>query len=224
MIKNIIFDIDGTLANTSSDIINSFNYSFRKNRIKKKIDFKKFKEFANKGSLYLVKKVVGKKNIHSKKINTDFLKHYSDNICIKSKLKKGIKPFLIYCRKNNIKLFISTNKLEQNAKLLLKKLKINNFFLFIAGYDTFKYKKPNFLHLQQLKKKFGFLKKETIFVGDTEIDSTLAKNFKIKFVLFKGGYTNVDPKKLDYTIAISDYHKLQSYIKKSLKPKDIIKF
>ena len=36
-----------------------------------------------------------------------------------------------------------------------------------------------------MKKKFGFSKKETILVGDTEIDSLLAKNFKIKFILLK---------------------------------------
>ena len=212
MIKNIIFDIDGTLADTSADIINSFNHSLKKNGLKKKINFQYFKKIANKGSLYLIQKVVGKKNIHLKKINNDFLKHYENNICIKSKLRKNLKIFLDYCKKNNIKLFISTNKLEKNAKLLLKKLKINNYFLFIAGSDTFKYKKPNYLHLQQLKKKFCFLKKETIFIGDTEIDSLLAKNFKIKFILFRNGYTNVNPKKLDYEIAISDYDKLQSYV------------
>lgn len=212
MIKNIIFDIDGTLADTSADIISSFNYSLKKNGFKKKINFQNFKKIANKGSLYLIQKVIGKKNIHSKKINNDFLKHYENNICIKSKLRKNLKIFLEYCKKNNIKLFISTNKLEKIAKLLLKKLKINNYFLFIAGSDTFKYKKPNYLHLQQLKKKFCFLKKETIFIGDTEIDSLLARNFKIKFILFKNGYTTVNPKKLDYEIAISDYDKLQSYV------------
>ena len=212
MIKNIIFDIDGTLADTSADIISSFNYSLKKNGFKKKINFQNFKKIANKGSLYLIQEVIGKKNIHSKKINNDFLKHYENNICIKSKLRKNLKIFLEYCKKNNIKLFISTNKLEKIAKLLLKKLKINNYFLFIAGSDTFKYKKPNYLHLQQLKKKFCFLKKETIFIGDTEIDSLLARNFKIKFILFKNGYTTVNPKKLDYEIAISDYDKLQSYV------------
>ena len=108
---------------------------------------------------------------------------------------------------------------EKIAKLLLKKLKINNYFLFIAGSDTFKHKKPNYLHLQKLKKKFHFLKKETIFVGDTEIDSLLAKNFKIKFILLRNGYTNVDPQKLNYEIAISDYNKLQSYIENLKKPR-----
>ena len=36
MIKNIIFDIDGTLADTSTDIINSFNHSLKKMDLKKK--------------------------------------------------------------------------------------------------------------------------------------------------------------------------------------------
>ena len=71
-------------------------------------------------------------------------------------MRKNLKVFLDYCKENNIKLFISTNKLEKNAKLLLKKLKINNYFLFVAGSDTFKYKKPNYLHLQKLKKSFVF--------------------------------------------------------------------
>lgn len=212
MIKNIIFDIDGTLANTSSDIINSFNYALKKNGLKKKINFKEFKKVANNGSLSLIQKITRKKNINTKKINDDFLKHYQNNICIKSKLKKNVKPFLRFCKKKKIKLFISTNKLEHNAKLLLKKLKINNYFLFVAGSDTFKYKKPNFLHLHQMKRKFSFLKKETIFVGDTEIDSLLAKNFKIKFVLFKNGYTNVNPKKIKFDISISNYSKLETYI------------
>ena len=212
MIKNIIFDLDGTLANTSTDIINSFNYSLKKNGSKKKLNFKKFKKIANKGSLYLIQQVVKKKSIYTKKINNDFLKHYKNNICIKSKLKKGVIPFLKFCKKKKIRLYVSTNKLEQNAKLLLKKLKINNYFSYIAGSDTFRYKKPNFLHLQELMKKFGFLKNQTIFVGDTEIDSFLAKNFKIKFILLKNGYTNIDPKKIRYDMVITNFKKLQSYI------------
>jgi phosphoglycolate phosphatase len=219
MIKNVIFDIDGTLANTSTDIINSFNYSLKKNGFKKKINFQEFKKAANNGSLSLIKKIIRRKNVYLKKINNDFLEQYKDNICVKSKLKKGVIPFLRFCKKNKIKCFISTNKLEHNAKLLLKKFKINNYFLFVAGSDTFKYRKPNFLHLEQLRKKFGFLKNETIFIGDTEIDSLLATKFKIKFILFKNGYTNVDPKQMNFDISVSNYSKLQSYIENFYKYK-----
>ena len=37
MIKNIIYDLDGTLINSSKDIINSFNYAFKINNLKTKV-------------------------------------------------------------------------------------------------------------------------------------------------------------------------------------------
>ena len=79
--------------------------------------------------------------------------------------------------------------------------------------------KNQIIYTYKIKKKVSFFKKETIFVGDTEIDSLLAKNFKIKFILLRNGYTNVDPQKLNYEIAISDYNKLQSYIENLKKPR-----
>ena len=44
MIKNIIYDLDGTLINSSKDIINSFNFAFRKNDIKTTINKRFFKK------------------------------------------------------------------------------------------------------------------------------------------------------------------------------------
>ena len=38
MIKNIIYDLDGTLINSSEDIINSFNFALEKNNIKTRVD------------------------------------------------------------------------------------------------------------------------------------------------------------------------------------------
>ena len=38
MIKNIIFDLDGTLANTSEDIIDSLNFALKRIGFSKKIN------------------------------------------------------------------------------------------------------------------------------------------------------------------------------------------
>ena len=40
MIKNIIFDLDGTLANTSTDIIFSLNHALKRANISKKVNLK----------------------------------------------------------------------------------------------------------------------------------------------------------------------------------------
>lgn len=51
----LIFDLDGTLIESKKDIINSFNYAFKKNKIKK-IDNNFFLKNCNKGSIYFIKK------------------------------------------------------------------------------------------------------------------------------------------------------------------------
>ena len=40
MIRNIIYDLDGTIINSSKDIVNSFNYAFKVNNLKIRIDNK----------------------------------------------------------------------------------------------------------------------------------------------------------------------------------------
>ncbi len=213
MIKNIIFDIDGTLADTSEDIIDALNFSLKKFGLKKKINLREFKKVANKGSYHMIKKFLVKSSYKkNKEINDFFLTYYKKNICRKSKLKNHVFDFLRHCRKKKIKLLISTNKLEKNAKLLLMKLKILNFFNFVAGSDTFKFKKPNMFHFKYLKKKCNFKKKETLLIGDTEVDSKAAKNFKIRFVLIKNGYTSLKSNQISSDFCISDYRDLRSIL------------
>ncbi len=215
MIKSIIFDIDGTLADTSEDIIDALNFSLKKFGVKKKINLTEFRKVANKGSSYMINELLGKNSYEiNKEINDFFLTYYKKNICRKSKLKKHVLDFLKHCRKKKIKLLISTNKLEKNAKLLLIKLKIFNFFNFVAGSDTFKFKKPSMFHFKYLKKKCNFKKKETLLIGDTEVDSKAAKNFNIRFVLIKNGYTTLNANQISSDFCISDYRDLRSILDK----------
>ena len=215
MLKNIIFDLDGTLADTSSDIISSVNYSLKKKKIKKKINFNFFKKVANNGSVDMFIKLLPKKNNKFIiEINNIFINHYQNNICIKSKLKKNLIFFLKLCKKKKIKLFISKNKKRKIAKLLIKKLKINNYFNFIAGSDTFRHRKPSPLHLVALSKKFNLNKREILYIGDTEIDSLMARKFKIHFVLIKNGYTTLSYNRISHDILTSDYKQLYKDLKK----------
>ena len=212
MIRNIIFDIDGTLADTSDDIIDALNFSLKKFGFKKKINLTRFKKVANKGSLHMIKEVLGERCKKKKEINDFFLRYYQSNICKKSKLKTHVLDFLKFCKKKNIKLLVSTNKLEENGKLLLMKLKILKFFNFVAGSDTYKFKKPNVFHFQYLKKTCNFKKKETLLIGDTEVDSKAAKNFNIRFVLIKNGYTTLKASQINSDFSVSDYRELRSIL------------
>ena len=80
--KTIIYDLDGTIINSSRDIIRSFNTAFKINNIKK-IDYEFFINNASRGSLNLIKQNLKKNQFFKlKKINKDFHKIYSSN-CVK---------------------------------------------------------------------------------------------------------------------------------------------
>ena len=79
MIKNIIYDLDGTLINSSKDIINSFNFALRKNDIKTTINKRFFLKNANLGSKFFIRKAVKKSIVNILKVQQDFQKHYETN-------------------------------------------------------------------------------------------------------------------------------------------------
>jgi len=214
MLKNIIFDLDGTIVLTAGDIIFSLNYALKNAGVRKKIKYKDFKKVASKGSVKMIQNVLKKSSSKSiKKINQLFLQHYQENICVKSRLKKNVSQLLKLCKKKKIKLFISTNKSGRNAKLLLKKLNILDYFLFVAGSDSFKFKKPNPIHLKTLYKKFKIDKNQSIMIGDSKIDAECAKKNGTKFILVKNGYTNIHNNKIFSNFKVNNFKEIIKIVK-----------
>ncbi len=210
MIKNIIYDLDGTLINSQKDIIKAFNYTFKKNNINTEINFEFFKQNANLGSKYFIKKAIGNNKYNYLNIQKDFVSYYDKNFYHNTNLKNGAYSFLKFTHNKKYKNILCTNKKEKTAKKILKKYKINNFFRYIIGFDTFKEKKPELNFVRKILKKLKLIPNETIVIGDTEIDSILAKRGKMKFYLIKNGYTN--KKKIVHNKKFNDFN----YLKKKI--------
>ena len=71
----------------------------------------------------------------------------------------------------------------------MKKLKLIDYFDYVAGSDTFDYNKLDPRHLTNVIEILGGSIKRTLMVGDSEVDSAAAKNAKIPFILIEDGYT-----------------------------------
>jgi phosphoglycolate phosphatase len=210
MIKNIIFDLDGTLINSHKDIINAFNHAFKKNYIKTKVNLNFFKINANLGSKYFIKNAAEQQKHDSKKIQNDFLKYYNSNFYKNTTLKKGVLEFLDYSKSMNYINILCTNKNEKTAIKILKKYNIYKYFNFIVGFDTFTEKKPQLKLIRKMKKKFKLKSSQTLVIGDTEIDSILAKRGKMKFYLIQNGYTI--KKSIPNNFSFKDYFILKKKI------------
>ena len=85
---------------------------------------------------------------------------------------------------------VCTNKHGKDLPYdLLNKIKLSQFFHYVAGCDTFDFNKPDPRHLTNVVEILGGDINKTIMVGDSEVDSLSAENAKNTIVLIEDGYT-----------------------------------
>ena len=220
----ILFDLDGTLIDTAPDLMNAHNHVMKKfGYIERKlVDVRKL---AGHGSKVMIKKSIheiAEKTGKIRKTNEnkteemtkEFINYYSQNICNESKPRVGVLDFLTWCKKNSILMAICTNKQEHLSIDLLKKIKLYDFFDYIAGGNTFNYNKPDPRHLINTIELVGGNLKKSIMIGDSETDSFAAKAAEVPFVLIENGYTEKKPAQIHYDHLIKNFVGLEEIIKK----------
>ena len=214
----ILFDLDGTIIDTAPDLMAAHNHVMKKfgHQQKKLSDIKKL---AGRGAWIMMQRSF-KEEIKDEKLKNDmtkeFLNFYSKNIDSYSKPVNGIENFLDWAKNNNISMAICTNKQERLAVDLIKKLKLNSFFEYIAGSDTFPFNKPDPRHLTNVIEILGGSLKKTIMVGDSEVDSQSAISADIPFILVENGYTEKNKNEIKHNESIKDFINFETIIKKYL--------
>ena len=111
---------------------------------------------------------------------------------------------------------VCTNKQEHLAVDLLKKIGINNFFEYVAGSDTFNYCKPDARHLTNVVEIMDRDIKNTIMIGDSEVDGKSAENALMPFILLEDGYTDVKVSEIKHDHLIKNFIGLEKIITKYL--------
>jgi phosphoglycolate phosphatase len=124
--------------------------------------------------------------------------------------------FLDWAKSKNISMAICTNKQERLAIDLLKKLKLIDYFEYVAGSDTFAFNKPDPRHLTDVVEIIGGDLKKTIMVGDSEVDEVAASNAKLPFVLVEDGYTEKTIQQIKHDVLIKNYIGFDKIISKYL--------
>ena len=221
----ILFDLDGTLVDTAPDLVLAHNYVMKKFGIATRSE-DEIKSLVGMGAKSMFSKIlwgsakeelkkVKEKNIKEQMVK-EFIKFYGNNILVESRLVKGVKEFLIWCKKNNISMAVCTNKQELLAIDLLKKIGIYEFFEYVAGSDTFNYCKPDARHLTSIIEIVDGDIKKTIMIGDSDVDAKSAENASLPFILLEDGYTNVKTSEMRYDHLIKDFKGLSEVIKNYL--------
>ena len=217
----VLFDLDGTLVNSAPDLMHAHNHVMKKYGYNER-KLSDIKKLAGRGS-----KVMLTKSMHEiaeltgkmkktddivEKMTKEFIDYYSKNIVKETTLKTGALNFLSWCKKNSISMAVCTNKQEHLSIDLLKKIKIYDFFDYVAGGNTFKHNKPDPKHLTDTIEVIGGNIKKTIMIGDSETDSKAAKSANIPFVLIEDGYTEKKSNEIYHDHLVRNFINLEKII------------
>ena len=217
----ILFDLDGTLVDTAPDLMTAHNHVMMKFGYNtKSID--EIRNYVGKGAAVMIgrslygeaKKEFSKitdKKIKDKMVK-EFLDFYGKNIVKESKLVKGVYDFLIWAKKNNISMGVCTNKQENLSVNLLKKIKIYDFFEYVAGRNTFEYCKPDPRHLTSTIEIMNGNIKKSLMIGDSENDADAAKSAGIPMILLEDGYTDKKINQIYHDHLIKDFIGIEKLI------------
>ncbi len=185
MIKLIIFDLDGTLLDTLTDITNSVNYTL--NRFNKKLRTEEeIKYFLGQGPRYLLENSFGKIESYDevyKVYDNHYKIHQNDN----TKPYPGVKETLEELKKTDILLAVCSNKQDEITKSLMEKL-FPNVFSFVIGTSEKFRRKPSSDMPNHIMKSLGVNKKDTIYIGDTETDMKTAMNSNVRAIAVTYGF------------------------------------
>ncbi|MDC0449671.1 HAD-IA family hydrolase [Pelagibacteraceae bacterium] len=217
-IYTILFDLDGTIINTAPDLMSAHNHVMKKFGHPVK-ELGEIKNLAGKGAWMMMQRSF-KKEVTDEKIKkemtNEFIDFYSKNIANDSKPINGLFEFLDWAKSKNISMAICTNKQERLAVDLLKKLKLFDYFEYVAGSDTFNFNKPDPRHLTDVVEIIGGDLKKTIMIGDSEVDEMAAINAKLPFILVADGYTEKSADQIKHDFYIKDYIGFEKIISKYL--------
>ena len=217
----IIFDLDGTLVDTAPDLLSAHNHVMKKfGYTSRNLD--EIKNLAGKGAAVMIGRSIwesAKKefsSIDDKKTKDEmvkeFINFYGKNIVVKSKLINGVYEFLKWAKSNNISMGVCTNKQEHLAIDLLKRIKIYDFFEYVAGRNTFDYCKPDPRHITSMIEIMNGDIKKSLMIGDSENDSEAAKSAGIPMILLKDGYTDRNVDQIYHDHLINDFNDIEKII------------
>jgi len=177
MIKSLIFDFDGTIADTFETI---------KNIVKKDLG----KE--GEEGLRLMKDQGIKGVLKKKKVPIWKLPGLTYKVVRSLKNKKGIKlfpeiPNIFKKFGKKYKIGIVSSNSEENIKKILKENNAKNFVEFIYS-DISLFGKH--ITLQKMCKKYKLNPEEVVYIGDEDRDIVGAKKAKVKMIAVTWGYNS----------------------------------
>lgn len=186
LIKLILFDLDGTLVDTSKDITNALNYALNPYE-SKSFTAEETKKLIGEGLTRLMEKVLGEERIRLKDaVMKRFIDYYSVHITDNSSVYPYVREILK--KLAGYKKAVISNKREYLSVKLLDRLDILKYFDLVIGSDTAAERKPSSVPVIYALSRLEVKPWEAAIVGDSNYDIEAGKKAGVMTVAVTYGY------------------------------------
>lgn len=216
--RTVIFDLDGTLADTSGDLIAAANACFRDLGLGDVLDAEQDAATAMRGGRAMLTLGFQRTGSHgAQEIDRQYpnlLRYYGEALDIHTVMFPGAVDAIGDLRANGYRVGVCTNKPEGLADPLLQSLGVRHLFQSLIGADTLATRKPDAAPYVAAVEQAGGEVSRSVLIGDTDTDRKTGLAAGVPVILVSFGPEGQGVHDLNPEGVLDDYSALMGEVQR----------
>ena len=190
----LLFDLDGTLVDSATDLHRAMNMSLNALQLPT-VTESQVRVWVGKGTALFcqstLQHLTGKVDpAQQQQLLETFLKIYNADPCVETQPFDGIVEFLEWGLAQKKTMICVTNKPELPARAIVDHLGMTHYFADVIGGDRFEERKPHPRQLLHCVEQYAQSKDQVLMIGDSSNDVEAARRAGIDCVVVSYGYNH----------------------------------
>ncbi|MFP3383746.1 MULTISPECIES: HAD-IA family hydrolase [Tritonibacter] len=214
--RTVIFDLDGTLADTSIDLLAAANHCFRVMGLGDMLSHPDDAKIALRGGKRMLTEGLTRAGQFKEATVEEYypvlLEAYREGIDTHTVMYPGAMDAVEALKTAGYGVGICTNKPEGLAELLMQRLGVRDAFAALVGADTLSVRKPDPAPLFEAARRSGGAPEHCVLIGDSDTDRNTSANAGVPSVLVTFGPAGPDMAALNPEALLHDYADLPEIV------------
>lgn len=206
----LIFDLDGTLVDSASDIAEALNLTLADFGLRQ-VDEAVVRGWIGEGVRTLTETALRDQHstLELDAVMPTMMHHYAECLLHRPRVYPGVAEALAALQAQGNTLAVCTNKPSAFVAPLLEHLGLDGLFAALVGGDTLPERKPSAVPLLHLAAQFQRGPGDCVMIGDSATDAAAARNAGMPLVMVRYGYLRgFDPDTAGAVAVVGDLREL----------------